>query len=174
MLWPINQPLTNATSVQSPRTNAAPRRADNRGSEKTEPQPISGLRSKLLYERYGILENPFGVTPNPRYFYQSRTHGRQDHLSLLALNVGLASKRSSLRLGRARRQYYFTFWSDSKTLLVPLFFSRSTVTPTISYATYYRSLGATHSIHVSVACRRQLTSCWSGNFARTSHDHRYR
>jgi len=89
MLWPINQPLTNATSVQSPRTNAAPRRADNRGSEKAELQPISGLRSKLLYERYGILENPFGVTPNPRYLYQSRTHGEARSSLIIGIECGV-------------------------------------------------------------------------------------
>ena len=65
----------NATSVQPPLGNLPPpHRANERGLQKAELQPIRGLRPKLLYERYGIVENPFGVTPNPRYLYESRTH----------------------------------------------------------------------------------------------------
>src|SRR5437667_2600818 len=70
-----NPPLMNATSVQPPLGNLPPpHRANERGLQKAELQPIRGLRPKLLYERYGIVENPFGVTPNPRYLYESRTH----------------------------------------------------------------------------------------------------
>src|SRR5690349_10022045 len=50
-------------------------RADESGPQKAELQPIGGPRPKLFYQRYGILENLFGVTPNPCYLYQSRTHG---------------------------------------------------------------------------------------------------
>jgi TonB family protein len=67
--------LMNVTHTQPPWDNASPpRRTNERGPQETEPQPIAGSRPKLLYERFGILENPFGVTPNPRYLYQSRTH----------------------------------------------------------------------------------------------------
>jgi TonB family protein len=70
-----NHLLMNVTHTQPPWDNASPpSRTDDRGPQKTEPQPIGGSRPKLLYERFGILENPFGVTPNPRYLYQSRTH----------------------------------------------------------------------------------------------------
>jgi len=89
MLWPINQPLTNATSAQPPRTNAPPRRADDHGAEKAELQPISGLRPQLLYERYRILENPFGVTPNPRYLYHSKTHGEARASLIIGIECGV-------------------------------------------------------------------------------------
>ena len=52
-------------------------------------QPISGLRSKLLYERYGILENPFGVTPNPRYLYQSKTHAEARSSLIIGIECGV-------------------------------------------------------------------------------------
>ena len=42
------------------------------------------------------------------------------------------------------------------TLLVLLFFSRSTVTLTISYATYYRSSGATQPIQVSAGLQEAI------------------
>src|SRR5437588_110730 len=44
-----------------------PPKSDAPGPQETKLQPISGLLPKLLYERYGLLENPFGVTPNTRY-----------------------------------------------------------------------------------------------------------
>ncbi len=89
-MWPINQPLTNATSGQSPRTNAPPpRRADDRSAEKAELQPISGLRPQLLYERYGILENPFGVTPNPHYLYHSKTHDEARASLIIGIECGI-------------------------------------------------------------------------------------
>src|SRR5437899_3263766 len=37
---------------------------------------------KLPYEFYGLREQPFGVTPNPRYYYASATH-REVAASLL-------------------------------------------------------------------------------------------
>ena len=89
MLWPINQPLTNATSAQLPRTNAPPRRADNCDSQKAGLEPIGGLRPKLLYERYGILENPFGVTPNPRYLYHSKTHDEARASLIIGIECGI-------------------------------------------------------------------------------------
>src|SRR5216683_6785970 len=85
-----NHPLMNATSAQSPRNNAPPpRRADDRGAQKEELQPISGLRPKLLYERYGILENPFGVTPNPRYLYHSKTHDEARASLIIGIECGV-------------------------------------------------------------------------------------
>jgi len=38
------------------------------------PGPRSDLQAKLLPERYGMRENPFGMTPNPEYFYPTWTH----------------------------------------------------------------------------------------------------
>jgi len=49
-----------------------PRGADESVPKKAELQRIG--RGKLFHERYGVLENPFGVTPDPHYLYQSRTH----------------------------------------------------------------------------------------------------
>lgn len=70
-----NRPLVSATSAQPPRDDVLPpRRPAERGTHKAELYPIGGLRSELLFEQYGILENPFGVTPDPRYLYQSRSH----------------------------------------------------------------------------------------------------
>ena len=63
----------NATyPYRSSASAVPPRGADESIPKKAEPQRIR--RTKLFYERYGILENPFGVTPDPRYLYQSRTH----------------------------------------------------------------------------------------------------
>jgi general secretion pathway protein A len=70
-----HRPLVNATSAQPPLDNVLPpRRGDEHAPQNAALQPIGGLRPELLFERYGILENPFGVTPNPRYLYQSKTH----------------------------------------------------------------------------------------------------
>src|SRR5437868_4914728 len=55
----------------------------------TELQLIAGRRPKLLYERFGILENPFGVTPNPRYLYQSKTHSEARSSLIIGIECGL-------------------------------------------------------------------------------------
>jgi TonB family protein len=55
--------------------NALPStRGDERSLQDAKLQLIGRLRPELLYGQYGIRENPFGVTPNPRYLYESRTH----------------------------------------------------------------------------------------------------
>jgi TonB family protein len=70
-----NHPSTNMTSAQPPLDNALPRgRGDDRSPQDTKLQVVGRLGPELLYERYGMLENPFGVTPNPRYLYESQTH----------------------------------------------------------------------------------------------------
>src|SRR5207248_4809163 len=69
----LNHPLMNAVSSESVPDNALPpQRTDECSPGKKPRQPIGGFRPNLLYE--GMLENPFGVTPNPRYLYPSRTH----------------------------------------------------------------------------------------------------
>src|SRR5207237_9848121 len=68
--------------------NVPPPRADDRGAQK-ELQPVSGLLSKLLYEGYGIQENPFGVTPNPRYLYQSKTHAEARSSLITGIECGV-------------------------------------------------------------------------------------
>src|SRR5437667_12211234 len=85
-----NPRLMTATSAQPTLGNALPpRRADERDSQKTELQPIGGLRTELLYERYGVRENPFGVTPNPRYLYQSRTHAEASSSLVVGIEWGV-------------------------------------------------------------------------------------
>lgn len=66
-----------------------PRRSDAPGPQKAELQLVRGLLSKLLYERYGILENPFGVTPNPRYLYQSKTHAEARSSLIIGIERGV-------------------------------------------------------------------------------------
>ena len=73
----------NARSARPPDEN------DASSPHKAEAHPIHGPRSKLLYERYGVLENPFGVTPNPRYFYPSRTHAEATASLTIGIECGL-------------------------------------------------------------------------------------
>jgi general secretion pathway protein A len=56
--------------------------------QERELRPV-GLRPKLLYERYGLLENPFGVTPNPRYLYQSKTHAEARSSLIIGIECGV-------------------------------------------------------------------------------------
>jgi len=74
-LFLMKTPFVNATSPEPSPGNATPASsASENGMQKPELQGIGGPQPKLFYERYGLLENPFGMTPNPRYLYQSRTH----------------------------------------------------------------------------------------------------
>jgi hypothetical protein len=92
-----NHPLINATSARSPGDRGLPpRRNEVSDPQKAELQSISGFLPKLLYERYGILENPFGVTPNPRYLYQSKTHA--EARSSLIIGI-LAHRETRLQCG---------------------------------------------------------------------------
>src|SRR5882762_3489240 len=75
----------------------APPPGDNellpRGNDAPDPQkpeaPAIGQLHKLLYEQYGILENPFGVTPNPRYLYQSNTHAEAKSSLIIGVECGI-------------------------------------------------------------------------------------
>jgi general secretion pathway protein A len=85
-----NHPLINATSARSPGDRGLPpRRNEVSDPQKAELQSISGFLPKLLYERYGILENPFGVTPNPRYLYQSKTHAEARSSLIIGIECGV-------------------------------------------------------------------------------------
>src|SRR5216683_144216 len=85
-----NHPLMNVKPTQSPWDSALPlRRTDDPGPQKAGLQPISGLLPKLLYELYGILENPFGVTPDPRYLYQSKTHAEARSSLIIGIECGV-------------------------------------------------------------------------------------
>src|SRR5215469_6020599 len=65
-----------------------PRRDDERSPQSTKRQMIAGLRPELLYRCYGIRENPFGVTPNPRYLYESRTHAEARSSLIAGIECG--------------------------------------------------------------------------------------
>jgi general secretion pathway protein A len=82
-------PLTNV--APSGLWDGAPSSPGSRecGSQKAELRPIHGLLPKLLYEQFGILENPFGATPNPRYLYQSRTHAEAKSSLIVGLECGV-------------------------------------------------------------------------------------
>jgi len=84
-----NHPL-NTTPVQPPSEDVIPRHTDHQpGAPKAERPAVRGLGTKFLYERYGILENPFGVTPNPRYLYQSRTHAEARSSLVIGIECGV-------------------------------------------------------------------------------------
>jgi general secretion pathway protein A len=90
MCFMANPRFTNPTSAQRPLGNAVPPpRPGESGPEKAELHPIGGLRPKLFYERYGMLESPFGVTPNPRYLYQSRTHAEARSSLIIGIECGV-------------------------------------------------------------------------------------
>jgi general secretion pathway protein A len=83
-------PLMNAASATPPKSVAPPNGANDRAAQqKIEPQPISGVIPKLLYELYGIVENPFGVTPDPRYLYQSKTHAEARSSLIIGIECGM-------------------------------------------------------------------------------------
>jgi general secretion pathway protein A len=69
------------------------RRGDVRTPQNPKPQLITGLRPELLFERYGIRENPFGVSPNPHYLYESGTHAeaRSSLIAGIQFGVGFQS-----------------------------------------------------------------------------------
>src|SRR5438876_3771477 len=85
-----NPTLLNKSTPQAPFGSAVlPRTADERVPQQAELQPIGGARPKWFYERHGILENPFGVTPNPHYLYQSRTHAEARSSLIIGIECGV-------------------------------------------------------------------------------------
>src|ERR1700747_3060129 len=80
--------LMNLASVQLKPDNTPLPAPDEPHLQGREPRPV-GLRPQLLYERYGFLENPFGVTPNPRYLYQSKTHAEARSSLIIGIECGL-------------------------------------------------------------------------------------
>src|SRR6266566_2073024 len=71
------------------RNAVAQGRADEHSSRKVAPQLLGGCGPKLFFEQFGITENPFGVTPNPRYLYQSRSHAEARASLIVGLECGL-------------------------------------------------------------------------------------
>src|ERR1700737_3416568 len=85
-----NHALMNLTPPKSPWDSALPSLgANERGPEKAKLQPSSGLLPKLLNEWYGIVENPFGVTPNARYLYESKTHAEARSSLIVGIESGI-------------------------------------------------------------------------------------
>src|SRR6266702_1279869 len=81
---------SNATAAQQPLNNAPPAQRPNEpGQQKVELQVIGGLRLDSVFQQFGILENPFGVTPNPRYLYQSRTHAEASSSLIVGIECGV-------------------------------------------------------------------------------------
>ena len=83
-----NHTSMNVASVRLRPDSSPLHEPDERHPQEREPRPV-GLRPQLLYERYGILENPFGVTPNPRYLYQSKTHAEARSSLIIGIECGL-------------------------------------------------------------------------------------
>src|SRR5437764_8921769 len=82
--------LSNATTAQQLLNNGPlAQRPDEPGQQKVALQAIGGLRSDSVFQQFGILENPFGVTPNPRYLYQSRTHAEASSSLIVGIECGV-------------------------------------------------------------------------------------
>ena len=55
----------------------------------TKVEVIGTRRARLLFEPYGIRENPFGPTPDPRFLYESRTHAEAKSSLIIGLECGV-------------------------------------------------------------------------------------
>jgi general secretion pathway protein A len=66
-----------------------PRRGDECNPQNTKRQLIGRLRPELLYGRYGLRENPFGVTPDPRYLYKSKTYAEARSSLIAGIECGV-------------------------------------------------------------------------------------
>jgi len=84
------RPLIGAGLIESPRDRASiSRRVEQRDSKQAKAKLISQPAAKLLYDGYGVVENPFGVTPNPRFLYQSRTHAEARSSLIIGIEYGV-------------------------------------------------------------------------------------
>ncbi len=87
--------MVKSPIVYSPRPTHSPSdatllpEAAKGDSQPSQLQLIGGRRPKLFYERFGISENPFGVTPNGRYLYQSKTHSEARSSLIIGIECGL-------------------------------------------------------------------------------------
>jgi general secretion pathway protein A len=79
----------NVTFSKSPEEGLRPRQNDTSIMQKSKPQPGAGLLPKLLNGWYGMVENPFGVTPNPRYLYESKTHAEARSALFFGIESGI-------------------------------------------------------------------------------------
>src|SRR6478752_8985016 len=58
------------------------------GSRQAAPTDHAGI-ARILFKFLGVEENPFGFTPNPKYLYQSRSHGEARASMIVGLECGL-------------------------------------------------------------------------------------
>jgi general secretion pathway protein A len=95
--------------------------------DESEPQKsglerVDGTRSQLFYERYGILENPFGVTPNPRYLYQSRTHAKARSSLMVGIQSGVGFQALIAPPGMGKTTILFNLLQQLNDLRAACFF----------------------------------------------------
>jgi general secretion pathway protein A len=83
------EPVDAAVAQQSPANPRSQLTTEELGPQSSTKQRISELRPKLFYEGWGIIENPFGVTPDPRYFYQSKTHAEASSSLIIGIECGV-------------------------------------------------------------------------------------
>src|SRR6266704_1190376 len=70
-------------------TSSHPEPARNEcGSRQAAPTGQAGI-ARILFKRLGVEENPFDFTPNPKYLYQSRSHGEARASMIVGLECGL-------------------------------------------------------------------------------------
>src|SRR6266567_6836707 len=50
---------------------------------------LSKLPSRAFFEPFGLTENPFSVTPDPRYLYQSSTHAEARSSLIVGIESGI-------------------------------------------------------------------------------------
>ena len=84
-----NHPTTKAPPAKTPVSNSTPPRRDESRPPRPDAGPGSEVRHKLLYERYGLSENPFGVTPDPRYLYENQARAEARSSLIVGIECGV-------------------------------------------------------------------------------------
>src|SRR5690242_13624059 len=83
---------------------------------------VGSLRRHLLYEQFGFRENPFGVTPNPRYLYESRTHSEAKASLVIGVECGVGFQALIAPPGMGKTTILFhvlqRFQEDAQTALL--------------------------------------------------------
>lgn len=83
---------------------------------------VGSLRRHLLYEQFGFRENPFGVTPNPAYLYESRTHSEARASLVIGIECGVGFQALIAPPGMGKTTILFhvlqRFQEDAQTALL--------------------------------------------------------
>ncbi len=83
---------------------------------------VGSLRRHVLYEQFGFRENPFGVTPNPRYLYESRTHSEAKASLVIGVECGVGFQALIAPPGMGKTTILFhvlqRFQGDAQTALL--------------------------------------------------------